>query len=71
MKFLTQRNKFWPSEQGRNCTKDFTLVTKDLIVVDGGAHIGSFSPKAARSASAFKRSQIIIDLLIPGPTRMS
>ncbi len=33
-----------------NYTKDFVPITKDSIVVDVGAHIGSFSLMAARSA---------------------
>ncbi len=34
----------------RNYTKDFLPITKDSIVVDVGAHIGSFSISVARSA---------------------
>jgi FkbM family methyltransferase len=34
----------------KNYTKDFLPITKDSIVVDVGAHIGSFSIMAARSA---------------------
>lgn len=34
----------------RNYTKDFVPITKDSIVVDVGAHIGSFSISVARSA---------------------
>ncbi len=35
----------------KNYTKDFLPITKDSIVVDVGAHIGSFSIMAARSAN--------------------
>src|SRR3972149_6325307 len=34
----------------KNYTKDFIPITKDSIVVDVGAHIGSFSIMVARSA---------------------
>jgi FkbM family methyltransferase len=34
----------------KNYTKDFLPITKDSIVVDVGAHIGSFSISVARSA---------------------
>lgn len=34
----------------RNYTKDFVQITRDSIVVDVGAHIGSFSIMVARSA---------------------
>jgi FkbM family methyltransferase len=34
----------------KNYTRDFVAITKDSIVVDVGAHIGSFSIMAARSA---------------------
>lgn len=34
----------------KNYTKDFVPITKDSIVVDVGAHIGSFSIMVARSA---------------------